>query len=237
MSEGPAASGPPQPRARDLIWARHGSPWESFNITGYKPDIEGWNFDHPYLVRTIQEIRPRLIAEIGVWKGASTLKMALELKRLGLDAEIVAVDTWLGSAEHWTSDLFIKDMRRQDGYPQLYHTFLANTRFAKVEDYVVPLPLDSASACAVLDSLGLRPDLVHIDAGHDYESVLNDLRRWYRLLAPGGMVICDDYDPVRKGWPEVVQAVDDFRAEAKIPQIEARTNKCRFRKPPKTEAG
>ncbi len=49
-------------------------------------------------------------------------------------------------------------------------------------------------------------DLVLVDAGHDYEFVASDTRSALRLLAPGGVIIWDDYMPY---FPGVVKAVDE----------------------------
>jgi hypothetical protein len=58
------------------------------------------------------------------------------------------------------------------------------------EDVVVPLPLPSAMGALFLDKLKLEsnnedidgPDLVFIDACHDYVCVLDDILRWYSIV-------------------------------------------------------
>jgi predicted O-methyltransferase YrrM len=47
-------------------------------------------------------------------------------------------------------------------------------------------------------------DLVHIDAGHQYEDVRRDITDWYPKLKVGGFLVFDDVEPA---WPGVVQAV------------------------------
>ena len=46
--------------------------------------------------------------------------------------------------------------------------------------------------------------LAHIDAGHDYASVRNDLAKTEAALAPGGIVVVDDF--LHSGFPEVNEA-------------------------------
>jgi len=48
--------------------------------------------------------------------------------------------------------------------------------------------------------------LIYVDAGHDYASVRADLAAWYPKLAPGGFLVCDDYE---EKWPGVIRAVDE----------------------------
>jgi predicted O-methyltransferase YrrM len=49
-------------------------------------------------------------------------------------------------------------------------------------------------------------DLVLVDAGHEYESARSDTATALRLLAPGGVIVWDDYMP---SWPGVVRAVEE----------------------------
>ena len=180
------------------------------------PDFQGWNSWHPYLFEAMSQHRPDVTVEIGVWKGCSTLTMARGLRVLDCDGVVIAVDTWLGSSEHWPVE-------------GLYEQFCANVCAESLQDYIIPLRLDSASACFVLLGHDVRPAVVHLDAGHDYLSVLTDLMRWWALLRPGGVMIVDDYDP--PAWPEVVRAVDQFVGDRELLGFEAGAKKCRFVKP------
>jgi len=51
-------------------------------------------------------------------------------------------------------------------------------------------------------------DLIYIDAGHDYMSVMADLENWYPKLKPGCMIWGDDFS-----WVGVRSAVKDFTKE------------------------
>lgn len=61
-------------------------------------------------------------------------------------------------------------------------------------------------------------DMIFIDAGHDYDSVKNDLRHWYPKLKAGGHLICDDYE---QKWPGVVQAIHNtgFKGQEIAPSL------------------
>jgi predicted O-methyltransferase YrrM len=214
-----------------LLYRDRGSPFAGFPAGLYALDGQGWNSDHPLLARTVREARPRLVVEIGVWKGASAITLARALGEAGGDGAVLAVDTWLGSAEHWIKPNIFPDLKHVHGYPHLYYTFLSNVVAAGVADRIVPLPIDSAGAHGVLTHHGLRPDVIHVDAGHDAASVRADLTRWWERLAPGGWLIADDYDPEGKVWPAVRDAVDAFLAETPHEGFEQSPYKCRFRKP------
>jgi Methyltransferase domain len=141
------------------------------------------------LSEAIAELRPKIIVEVGVWKGMSTLHMAQTVKALELDCAIIAVDTWLGSAEHWLG----ASLPRKGGYPTAYFTFMANVLAHKQQDVVVPMPLDSVNAASVMQYLKVASDIIHLDAGHDYCSTRCDLVAWWPVLRGGGILIEDDY--------------------------------------------
>ena len=131
-------------------------PLKDFPHHRFATDLQGWHSQHPYLARAIDEIRPALVVEVGVWKGASVVTMAKEIQRLKLDAVVIAIDTWLGSSEHYLWEKFLPDLDFEFGYPRLYHQFAANICKEGLSDYVVPLPLDSINGFQLLKARGIR---------------------------------------------------------------------------------
>lgn len=207
------------------------NPYAGFPADPAQADAQGWNSDHPFLADTIASARPRVVVEVGVWKGASSIRMAQAMKEAGIDSVIIAVDTFLGSWDHYVDPTWLPSLKLRNGYPTLFYTFLTNVRLNRLEEYIQPLPLDSANASVLLGRKGIRPDAVHIDAGHDFEAVSKDLRMWWELLQPGGTMILDDYDEAGVVWPSVGQAVDAFLQENPHEAREAVPYKIRFRKP------
>ena len=90
----------------DRLW-RGNDPFRGFPWNLFDYDLQGWNSQHAYLKDTITSLRPSIIVEIGVWKGGSTVFMANAAKALGLPSVVIAVDTWLGSSEHWLTDFLL----------------------------------------------------------------------------------------------------------------------------------
>ena len=209
-------------------------PLKGFPADRYPTDLQGWHSQHPYLTRAIAEVRPTVVVEVGVWKGASVVTMAKEIQRLQLDAVVIAIDTWLGSSEHYLWEKFLPDLDFEFGYPRLYHKFAANICNEGLQAQVVPLPLDSINGFQLLKEKGIRPDVLHIDAGHDYMSVMADLKAWWPQLNAGGVLIGDDYFKswIGKGkWPEVRQAFDEFFAATPHTMFESGDGKCYVGKP------
>lgn len=204
-------------------------PFAGFPATLYQTDSQGWNSGHRYLGEAVAELKPALVVEIGVWKGGSTMTLASALKALGSDGVVIAVDTWLGSSEHWSQPEWKAHLAIVHGYPQFFYKFMANVMAAGLQSHILPLPLDSLNAARLLMLHGTSIDLIHVDAGHDYRSVIGDLEAWWPLLRPGGILIGDDYN--RDGaWPEVRQAFDDFFGRRGIGFVDAEA-KCLIRKP------
>ena len=133
----------------DKLWLGE-DPFRGFPTKAYQVDHHGWNSLHRYLGRAVDEVKPKLIVEIGVWKGGSVLTLAGRVRELGLDAVVIAIDTWLGSSENWNDPTMRPELGIEGGYPKLYYKFVANVFDRGLQDYVVPLPLDSVNAFEVL---------------------------------------------------------------------------------------
>ena len=144
-----------------------------------------------------------------MWKGGSIITMATRLKELQLDAVVIAVDTWLGSWEHWLQNDWFSWLCVEHGHPQLYSKFMANVVAAQVHGQVLPLPIDSVNAANLLKRLNVRSNIVRIDGGHDYHAVSSDLQHWWEIMPAGGVLINDDYF-VDGAWSDVKRAIDDF---------------------------
>jgi predicted O-methyltransferase YrrM len=176
----------------------------------YPEDLQGWNSVHPVFRELISTGSVRVIFDVGVWKGGSTITFAKLLREFGIDGSIIAIDTFLGSPEHWNRnrpDKIFESLRLEYGYPRLYRQFLSNLKHQGCEQYVVPLPQTTENAAKILAARGVAADLIHLDAAHEYEPVLRDAVDYWKLLKPGGVMIGDDYHPT---WPGVVRAADEF---------------------------
>jgi len=234
---GPEAQGTGGPRQmaaepnaihREIMHTIHGTDIFAGYVPALAEDLQGWNSAHPAFDEIVAAVRPGVIIDVGVWKGGSTIHLAGLMKQHGIAGTVVAVDTFLGSLEHANSesDLFGLIARRH-GMPQLYEQFLSNLVRRGVHDRVVPLPQTSTSASKLLHRIGVRAGLIHIDASHEYEDVLQDARSYWDVLAPGGYLVGDDYHPY---WASVVRAADEFAAEKGVTLLN-RSPKWIVRKP------
>lgn len=182
--------------------------FEDFEYNQSDLDMQGWGGNHPIFAELIQKKLPKMICDVGVWKGQSTINMAECLKNNAQQGLVFAVDTFLGSPEMWYHNGdWKRSLKLIHGFPSFYYTFLANVFHHDVADFVVPVPATTYSAYLMFVHSDMKFDLIHIDAEHEYLAVKNDIENYWNLLNHDGAMICDDYSA---DWPGVVQAVDEF---------------------------
>lgn len=190
------------------LWARFYdvNPYEDFPLEDHPEDLQGWGSQHAVFEHLIRLVRPSLIAEVGSWKGRSALHMAAIAQRLDLSVEILCIDTWLGAPEHILRRDYFESLRMKNGYPQLFHTFVGNVIRAGRQEVITPLPQTSENAAVLMAHMDIKPQLIYIDAAHEYEPVFRDLQAYWPLLDENGYLFGDDY-PNAHG---VVRAVHEF---------------------------
>jgi O-methyltransferase len=221
-------------RAKDGDGDAHtGSEQHAFPLDFEEADKELYRRVGPYtmttppriyaLVRAVEYVAareiPGAIVECGVWRGGSMMAAALTLLRLGAtDRELYLYDTFAGmpppseadttrSGEH-AADLLahedqdshlwaiasladVRDAVLGVGYPEERIRFVEG----RVEN---TLPADAPEEIAVL----------RLDTDW-YESTKHELVHLYPRLAPGGVLILDDYGH----WQGARRAVDEYLAE------------------------
>jgi predicted O-methyltransferase YrrM len=201
--------------AADLMGKLHDvNPYANFPLRDYRLDLQGGQAD-PLFRRLFTDVRPRLIVEVGSWKGDSAIAMATILAENKADAAVVCVDTWLGSLEHLTGAVPGWDIRPyvRHGYPTLYYQFLANVLHSGCQDRIVPVPNTSANAARWLQHHRITADLVYLDGSHEEDDVYQDLGHFWKIVRPGGVLFGDDWHAY---WYGVICAVNRFARERQL---------------------
>lgn len=132
-----------------------------------------------------------LVLEVGSWLGKSARWFATASPGV----RVIAVDHWLGSEEN------VVDPRWQTLLPNLYEQFVVNCWGHRRS--IFPIRLDSVSGMRLLAHYKIKPDLVYIDAAHDYLAVRRDIETALELF-PRAQLTGDDYnqDGVRQAVAE-----------------------------------
>lgn len=133
--------------------------------------------------------------EVGSWKGKSSAFMAVEIANSKKNIDFYCVDTWEGSIEH----------KEKPELSQLYEIFIDNMK--PVESFYKPMKMPSLEAAAQFEDNSL--DFIFIDASHEYQDVVDDLKAWYPKLKHNRILAGHDYYPEQPTWGGVHRAVND----------------------------
>jgi len=173
---------------------------------------------------------PGALAECGVWRGGSVVAMALTLAELGAsDRDLYLYDTFEGMTaptEHDTSALEAPALERWEraareqtrawnelfdpavyGEGQVRDAVLA-TGYPSDRVHLVRGPVEETLPAAAPGQLAL----LRLDTDW-YESTRHELEQLYPRLAPGGVLIIDDYGH----WEGCRRAVDEYFASEAEP--------------------
>lgn len=181
------------------------STWRQlWDTNRYLEMVDGW-FNYADFYKNIVHSLPNEanIIEVGSWFGKSTIGMSNINKSIGKDCKIYAVDTWEGSneeVEHREKIEYLKSINTT-----LYDEFLFNIDVYGVKENIIPIRKSSEQASRDFGNHFF--DLIIIDASHDYDSVLNDIKFWISKVKKGGILAGDDYD---EKFPNVKKAVNDY---------------------------
>jgi len=202
-------------KTADVMQLLHKSnPYDGFDFASLPFDAHGWGGQSPAFRELISQTKPRLIVEVGTWKGASALEMAAVARDIGLPVKIVCIDTWLGALEFWTDQTDAKrylSLQLKNGYPSVYYQFLANVCHQGFQDQIIPFPQTASNAALWFRFYGIAAELVYLDASHEEEDVYQDLCNYWEIVADKGLLFGDDYH----SWDGVRLAVDRFAKEEK----------------------
>jgi predicted O-methyltransferase YrrM len=164
-------------------------------------DVEGY-FEYPSFYELCLNNVPEngVFVELGSWMGRSTSCMGQLIQKNNRNIKFYAIDTWEGSDEE---DHYKWINRLKKNNTTLYDTFINNVRRCGVLDLITPIRSTSIEAAKQFEDNSI--DVIHIDAAHDYDNVIQDIIAWYPKIKDGGIITGDDW-----WWPGVRQAVLEF---------------------------
>jgi hypothetical protein len=165
--------------------------------------IDGWfDFETVYsnMVKHFKD--GSHFVEIGAWLGKSTSYMAVEIINSGKNIKFDVIDTWEGSNEE------IHKEKIEELNDNLYDCFLKNMK--PIINKINPIKSKSIEASKLYEDNSL--DFVFIDASHEYEDVIEDIKCWYPKIKTNGILGGHDYYVC----PGVKKSVDEFFGNFKI---------------------
>lgn len=184
-------------------------------VEGLAYDPQGWNSDTPIFQEVIDHLHPKTIVEVGAWKGASTIHMARLCKALKLDTLIYSIDCWVGPLGVRLCPTPPTPIPKHWSEPTFYQQYLFNIHYAGCHDCVIPFQAMTVPAARVLRDWHVQPELIYVDAAHDFQSAWDDIHAYWPLLQRGGIMLGDDYRS-QPGIHDVGSAVRKFAAQNRL---------------------
>ena len=172
--------------------------------------------DGDYLLRHIEQIKPKNFLEVGVFHGVTSRNVCEALHFLhGNDFKFIGIDLFSCDTEILKSE-YAPKTTFSNPLKTIYYRFLiksdpysiesVNKLLRKFEKNVNIIKGDSNE---VLKKINLDEiDYVFLDGGHKYETVKKDLENLTQIVNNNGIILCDDYDLLSA--PGVKGAIDEY---------------------------
>ena len=156
-------------------------------------DLQGWfgDAEASCYKNLVRDIHGGVVVEVGCWKGLSTSFIGRICDEN--ETRLVVVDTFKGAESDESAGL-----ARDENIKKI---FINNMRELGIHCEILDVPSVNASVFFKDESV----DLVMLDANHEYEHVLADLKSWWPKVKPRGW-ICG-HDVSKKG---VSRALDEY---------------------------
>ena len=163
-------------------------------------EIPGW-FAYTDLYNEMVESAKggETFVEVGAWFGKSTNHLATKIKESGKDIKFTSVDTWKGTDDE---ELHQNIVGAFNG--DIFYEFIDNTVLS--DNYGTFDTIKDTSHNAANQFQNGSIDFIMLDAGHSYDSLMEDVKVWYNKVKPGGIISGDDYTV----FHGVTQAANEF---------------------------
>lgn len=148
----------------------------------YYETIQGWfNFQDAYRDAVKAANDHSVLVELGCWKGRSGSFLLVELLNADKTPKVYFIDHWGGSNE--------PDHKADPELDKVFDLFFANVSKSKYPNATI-MRMDTKTAADLFDDNSV--DFVWVDAGHEYQEVMDDLMAWWPKLKRGGVIGGDD---------------------------------------------
>ena len=145
--------------------------------------------------RDVRHIKGEVI-EIGCWEGKSTIRIANTLPT----DKVLAVDTWEGNFNEDPNHETVVSVKERDVYSRFRENIQAGTK-----GNVIPIRMD----CHDFENMWFGDiKFLHIDACHDYKSVITTIRNLLPYMIEGGIMCGDDFQSAHMGRDDLNGGVE-----------------------------
>jgi predicted O-methyltransferase YrrM len=163
--------------------------------------LEGWfNMENQYLELLDNVPEGGVFVELGAYKGKSTSFIVTEINNLNRNIKFHTIDTFEGDSG--SNDELEIEAYRKVNVSKMFEEFSENTKHLKEHFNVIVGKSDESSKFFEDNSV----DVIFIDAGHSYDSVIQDIKSWLPKIKDGGIMSGHDYN----SWSGVNKAVNEI---------------------------
>lgn len=135
------------------------------------------------LIEIVAQHKPNNVMEIGTWRG----ERALQMKNASPDMSYLGFDLF-EDASHET-DMHEKNVKPHHSIEEVGKFLQSNN----LDAMLVKGNTNETIPAFIEENPDYKADLIYIDGGHAVETIQNDLNNAYKVLAPDGVIVLDDY--------------------------------------------
>ena len=172
--------------------------------------------DGNFLLRHIEQLRPKNFLEVGVFHGVTSRNVCEILYSLhGSNFKFTGIDLFLNDNEV-LKDEYAPKTTFSNPLKTIYYNFIirsdpyniksVNKLLRKFEKNINIIKGNSNDVLKEINLDGI--DYVFLDGGHKYETVRNDLENLTQIVNNKGTILCDDYN--LSYAPGVKKAIDEY---------------------------
>ena len=123
------------------------------------------------------------------------------------DATVISIDTW--PAVNITAWPELKDITTEPYYGPFS---IYSNRLFKYKERIIPIKGYTIHGLKIVHDFGIEPDLIYVDAHHEYPNVWVDIYQCYSLF-PNAIICGDDFE-TGEGVQQAVKAFCDLTKPA-----------------------
>lgn len=177
-------------------------------MPGKWEDIPGW-FDYMEVWHeVVGRLKGGILIEVGNYLGKGLCALGEVVKKSGKPFHVIGVDWCVGSGTENGHNLHAEALSNGGG--SLAGQLHRNVMECGLADIITLMVGSSEQVATLFPEKSLA--MVFIDASHDYDSVVKDIKTWLPKVQSGGFLCGDDVGipgEVNPVWPDIKRALND----------------------------
>jgi len=134
----------------------------------------------------IRNLKPKVIVELGTYRGTSFFSFCQAVKNSGLSTKLFAIDSWEGE-DH--TGIYGRDILKEV-------KTIVKKYYKKLNIKLLRTYFDTA--VSKFDDFQI--DILHIDGLHTYKAVRHDYETWQGKVSRNGIILLHDIDVQERGF-------------------------------------